>query len=630
MTRESAEAWRLMGAPALPWEGRDLAAGLGKKPLALLAYLALTPGGASRDELTEMLWPESDPSRARQSLRQCLVTLRKAIGPRQADLLRVTDALISLDQGAITVDARQLVELGAGPVKADEVIALYAGPLLGGLATGAAPFDEWLRDRRRELAELAGRMLGEAQAEAEARGKRGEATRLARTISELGFRPAPIPVQPPGTAYAPRQASLGARVAMLAAAAILLAGAALLLRGYLQPPAPPRIAVLPFSAASGSEDERNIAGAVTINVTHALYAITQKELYVITVPDPSVLSPEQLRTRAEELNLRYLVTGTVAISGGNVRVQVVLYDGDGDVVSTMDFPVAMAQAFTLQDEITRRILQELDITLSTAERNRIALIDDTRNLGAWLAAANGLKHLIRLTREDNELARLSYLKALDLDPEYISARRGLAWVQFLRVRLGWAADPVSAMREAASQLGIVLLKRPDDGTTKSLEGAILLVQVPPRYDEAVAAGEAAVKLLPNSADVWAVLAHTLTYVGRQDEAIEYCKRAMDLSPMHPDFYRWTLGRAYRMAGRPHEAIAELEQGLDPVRPSIVQLVELTASYAAAERLEDARRIAQMIRAAVPGFSASDWLQHPPVKDPDVQDRELRYLTSAGL
>jgi hypothetical protein len=62
----------------------------------------------------------------------------------------------------------------------------------------------------------------------------------------------------------------------------------------------------------------------------------------------------------------------------------------------------------------------------------------------------------------------------------------------------------------------------------------------------------------------------------------------------------------------------------------VQLAELTSSYAAAGRIVEARHTADRIRRMNPGFTAAAWLQHPPISVPELQERELGYLTAAGL
>src|SRR6476646_11890633 len=54
------------------------------KPVALLAYLALSPDGRfqRRDRLVGLLWPDLDQSHARAALRKALHDLRTAFGPQ--------------------------------------------------------------------------------------------------------------------------------------------------------------------------------------------------------------------------------------------------------------------------------------------------------------------------------------------------------------------------------------------------------------------------------------------------------------------------------------------------------------------------------------------------------------------
>src|SRR5438128_3465446 len=64
---------------------------LPKKARGLLAYLAAGGGQAvSRERLADLLWPYQGSEQARHSLRNCLLELRKALGPSAA-LHLVTD-----------------------------------------------------------------------------------------------------------------------------------------------------------------------------------------------------------------------------------------------------------------------------------------------------------------------------------------------------------------------------------------------------------------------------------------------------------------------------------------------------------------------------------------------------------
>ena len=76
-----------------------------KKARALLAYLALPPGKErSREELMALLWSERGDEQARSSLRQALSGLRKELGKRAVEALKVTDEWLSLDPNLVVVE----------------------------------------------------------------------------------------------------------------------------------------------------------------------------------------------------------------------------------------------------------------------------------------------------------------------------------------------------------------------------------------------------------------------------------------------------------------------------------------------------------------------------------------------
>ncbi|MGH7447310.1 MAG: AfsR/SARP family transcriptional regulator, partial [Longimicrobiales bacterium] len=85
---------RLYGAAGELLPGR-------RKELALLVYLVQrSPRPVRRAELIDLLWGERDEKRARHSLRQALLTFRRAIG----DAVAVTADSVSVAGGTIELD----------------------------------------------------------------------------------------------------------------------------------------------------------------------------------------------------------------------------------------------------------------------------------------------------------------------------------------------------------------------------------------------------------------------------------------------------------------------------------------------------------------------------------------------
>ncbi len=150
---------RVSGAPPAPLPARAQ---------ALLARLALGPGQAHpRNKLAALLWPDAPAARARQSLRQMLLTIRRTFPGGDPPLLIERGDTVALNPAAIEVDAHTLEQLlKAGTTAAlEQAAALYRGELLDGIAAQDGPFEEWLlteRERLRELAlEALGKLLGQ-------------------------------------------------------------------------------------------------------------------------------------------------------------------------------------------------------------------------------------------------------------------------------------------------------------------------------------------------------------------------------------------------------------------------------------------------------------------------------------
>ncbi len=73
------------------------------------------------------------------------------------------------------------------------------------------------------------------------------------------------------------------------------------------------------------------------------------------------------------------------------------------------------------------------------------------------------------------------------------------------------------------------------------------------YDQAIAAAERGVALGPNNADVVALLAFNLNWVGRPKEALVWIEKAMRLSPVYSSWFPLVKAHALRLLGRFEEA-----------------------------------------------------------------------------
>jgi DNA-binding SARP family transcriptional activator/tetratricopeptide (TPR) repeat protein len=149
-----------------------------KKAEALLAFLVLQRGKAyAREKLATLLWGGADSDRARHSLRQVLVSLRKNLASARAPVLVEDGESVAIDLEALEVDVltfERLITEGT-PGALAQAADLYHGDLLAGLGTEDTEFDAWLLARRERVRETAVQSLARLFEHQRAQGQDDEA-----------------------------------------------------------------------------------------------------------------------------------------------------------------------------------------------------------------------------------------------------------------------------------------------------------------------------------------------------------------------------------------------------------------------------------------------------------------------
>ena len=147
----------LLGPLEARADSRALALRLPAKALALLAFLAARPGQAhSRDKLAGLLWADVTSDQAHHSLRQALLSLRRALAREgvPASIVAEGDTL-ALDSTDVDVDAFERCLAEGGWRSLTQAVALYRGDFLEGFTLDEAAFEEWSVGERERLRELA-------------------------------------------------------------------------------------------------------------------------------------------------------------------------------------------------------------------------------------------------------------------------------------------------------------------------------------------------------------------------------------------------------------------------------------------------------------------------------------------
>ena len=128
------------------------------------------------------------------------------------------------------------------------------------------------------------------------------------------------------------------------------------------------------------------------------------------------------------------------------------------------------------------------------------------------------------------------------------------------------------------------------------------------------------------------LAKFVGNAGKTDEAIAWAEEALRLNPQGGDDFRWNLGFAYYLAGRPEDALTEFEK----VTPSFRawRAPNVAAAYARLGRIDEARAVIAEFRKGHPNYTLKDEANSPAGKEPQLVDRlqsaYLDDLRKAGM
>jgi adenylate cyclase len=387
----------------------------------------------------------------------------------------------------------------------------------------------------------------------------------------------------------------------------------------------PSIAVLPFLNMSGDPEQEFFTDGITEDIITELARF--RHLLVISRTSTFALKGKAASTQdvAKELNVQFVVEGSVRKAGNRVRVTVQLIDVETDRhVWANRYDRELEDIFAIQDELTQAIAATLPGRVEAATRER-AERKPTNNMAAYeyVLAGKLLHH--RSTKEDNVKALAMLDRAIKLDPNYAHAHAwkacalGQAWIH------GYCDDPEATQEQVAQELQTALTLDDNDGDVHRVLAALSLVYED--HDKAMYHQERALSLNPNDDLIVVQQGEILTWLGKPEKGIEWIKHAMRLNPYHPERFWNHLGRAYYVARRYAEAIEAFKH---ISAPDHTHHAFLAASYAQMGDDGTAQAHAQEVRKREPEFSVENYLATLHYKHDGDREHHREGLVKAGL
>jgi serine/threonine protein kinase len=328
-------------------------------------------------------------------------------------------------------------------------------------------------------------------------------------------------------------ATIAAAVGVLAAAALFFSFAA----GFRKDSAAKSIAVLPFDNLSPAKDDSYFADGVQDDILTNLAKIA--ELRVISRGSVQAYRDRATRPPPREigraLNVRYLLNGSIRREGNRIRVNAQLEEAQtGRELWAERYDGELADVFAIQAELAEAISQQLQARLSSAEKDSLGDIP-THDLAAYelyLHAKELLANYDETTQGWEPLNSAVRLlnESVTRDPSFALAWCRLATAHDYAYRYNLDhSDSRRAAAEGALQKALSL--RPDLGEIHLAAGFHLMVTAGD-YSATRREIEIARRTLPNSADLFALLASVDSRQGRWRDALEDYNKQLTLDPQN--------------------------------------------------------------------------------------------------
>jgi TolB-like protein/class 3 adenylate cyclase/Tfp pilus assembly protein PilF len=316
------------------------------------------------------------------------------------------------------------------------------------------------------------------------------------------------------------------------------------------------IVVLPFANLSNDPDQQYFADGITEDLTTDLSRIPG--MFVISRNSAFTYRNKPVETRqiGRELEVRYVLEGSVQRSGNQVRVNAQLIDAEtGAHLWAERFDRDIGDLFAVQDEITGRIANALNLELMRAEAAR-----PTDNPNAMDYIFKGRAAFAKGTGESPAEAISLFERALALDPRSVEAQSRLAHALVYHGMVA-APDAARADFERAEILIEQALASSPEYPVAHLARATLLRDQHP-CEDAIPEFEQVLAVDRNAVSAVSGLGYCKFLTGGSDaEAIELHEQAIRLSPRDPSIaFRYaTLGLVHLFQSRIDEAIPWLEK-----------------------------------------------------------------------
>ncbi len=388
----------------------------------------------------------------------------------------------------------------------------------------------------------------------------------------------------------------------------------------------PSLAVLPFTNMSGDSEQEYFADGISEEIITGLSKL--RWFFVIARNSSFAYKGHAVDVKrvARELNVRYVLEGSVRKGGNRVRITAQLIDATtGNHLWADRYDGDLADVFALQDEITRKVVAAIEPRLLEAEVAR-SQSRSPEDLGAWEMVVRANSLFWRMTQSEGEDAIAMLNQAVERYPDYAPAHSMLAFMLLVSSHVNLSGPQLTRATELAARAAEL-----DDNDPWAHLALGYVAFMSRRTTEAVGELQRALELNPNFAAAYGYLGWALAYDGQSEQAIIHIDEAIHMSPHDPQNAIFITGVAiaHYMAGRYAEAVASCRRAFQQ-RSGLARGTRIyVASLAQVGQLDDARAALAKVKESHPDLSIA-WIEQNVPYTPAPMAKFIEGMRKAGL
>ena len=350
--------------------------------------------------------------------------------------------------------------------------------------------------------------------------------------------------------------------------------------------------VLPFANFSGDPNEDYFVDGVTESLTTDLSRITGSLVIgrhtAFTYKGKAI----DLKQVGRELNVRYVLEGSVQRRGDRLRVNAQLINAEtGSHLWAERFDKPVADLFETQDEIVARLARQLDATLIATEARRSA---ETPHPDSTDMLFQGLAWFNKGPAPDNLVQALSFFeRALIIDPKNVDALAWKASMHAFAYTMGFAFDDKASPLVSAEKAATIALSLAPDHALAHLAMSMVL-GFTKKLERAIAESERTIALDRNFALAHAMIGLHKLHLDRAEETAAHVQEALRLSPRDVFVFTWlaVAGYASDFLQRYDEAVVWQRRSIEANPHYSTAHFHLASALAHLGRSDEARTAAE--------------------------------------